>query len=75
MIICSCNRITDHDLRSAMREILGKDAHVIITPGRIVHKLGHKLECARCAALLNAKIVESLDPPARQTQHDRGKVT
>ena len=48
-----------------MQEILSNDAHAFITPGRIMHKMGFKMECARCAPLVNAKIVKGSVPGAQ----------
>jgi bacterioferritin-associated ferredoxin len=54
MIVCSCNVLTDHDVRSAMSgtEELPRTAH------QVYGCLGCRVECGRCVATIR-KIMDS----------------
>ncbi|MGR3805540.1 (2Fe-2S)-binding protein [Marinibacterium profundimaris] len=66
MIICSCQRISDHDIHSAIDWMRKSDPATIITPGKIYHALGKKPDCGRCMHLFVATMRESanLEVPA-----------
>jgi len=54
MIVCSCNVLTDHDVRSAMSgtDQLPRTAH------QVYGCLGCRVECGRCVATIR-KIMDS----------------
>jgi len=51
MIICSCTVITDHDIESALIEILKEPNALIPTPGVVFRHLQKKMNCCGCAPL------------------------
>ena len=52
MIICHCQSITDHEIRSAVDWMRAADADTVITPGRIYRALGKRADCGGCMPLL-----------------------
>lgn len=48
MIVCHCNSITDHEIRSAVDWMRASDPETIITPGKIYRALGKRAECGGC---------------------------
>lgn len=48
MIICHCNGITDHDIRSTVDWMRAADPETIITPGKIFRALGKRADCGGC---------------------------
>ena len=61
MIVCSCNVISDHDVRSAVESAqnLPRNAK------QIYGCLGCSAECGRCARTIKAIIDEALGPCAK----------
>ncbi|PJN96406.1 (2Fe-2S)-binding protein [Amaricoccus sp. HAR-UPW-R2A-40] len=51
MIICSCSRVTDGDIRDAIAWMRAADPYVLITPGKIFRALGKAAECGGCIRL------------------------
>ncbi len=51
MIVCSCARITDRDIHSAIDWMRGSDPYTLITPGKIYRALGKTPQCGGCIRL------------------------
>jgi bacterioferritin-associated ferredoxin len=62
MIVCSCNVLTDHDVRSAVTatDELARSAK------QVYGCLGCSAECGRCARTINKIITEALGACARE---------
>jgi bacterioferritin-associated ferredoxin len=56
MIVCSCNVISDHDVRAA---VTAADA-LPRTPGQVYRCLGCSAECGRCARTIKKILDEAL---------------
>ncbi len=52
MIVCHCQNISDHDIRSAVDWMRASDPETIITPGKIYHALGKRADCGGCMPLI-----------------------
>jgi bacterioferritin-associated ferredoxin len=61
MIVCSCNVITDHDVRNAVTTA----DELPRNPKQIYGCLGCSAECGRCARTIKTIIDEALGPCAR----------
>ena len=48
MIVCHCNGISDKDIHAAIDWMRAADPTTIITPGKIYHALGKKVDCGGC---------------------------
>jgi bacterioferritin-associated ferredoxin len=48
MIVCSCNRITDVELRTAIREMLVEEPWQLIVPNKLFHYLQERGKCGFC---------------------------
>ncbi|WP_101067402.1 (2Fe-2S)-binding protein [Roseovarius salinarum] len=48
MIVCHCNSITDKEIEAAVEWMRAADPDTIITPGRVYHALGKKVDCGGC---------------------------
>jgi bacterioferritin-associated ferredoxin len=71
MIVCSCNVISDHDIRNAV-----SNADELPRNARDVYGcLGCSAECGRCARTIKTIVDQALGPCARRCQvgcgHDR----
>lgn len=64
MIVCSCNVISDHDVRSAVHaaEDLPRNAR------QVYGCLGCSVECGRCASTVKTIIEEALGTCAKSCQ-------
>lgn len=51
MIVCSCCRVTDTDIRDAIAWMRAADPYTLITPGKIYRALGKSAECGGCIKL------------------------
>ena len=58
MIICSCNRLSDRDVRACCRSAQGAPARVL----ELYTRLGCAPQCGRCAPTLQAIMREARDP-------------
>ena len=64
MIVCSCNFISDHDVRNAVSA-----ADDVVRRAKQVHGcLGCSMECGRCARTIKGIIDEALGACARACQ-------
>jgi bacterioferritin-associated ferredoxin len=51
MIICHCQRITDHDIHAAIDWMRAPDDKTIITPGKVYRALAKAADCGGCMPL------------------------
>ena len=56
MIVCSCCRVTDTDIRDAIAWMRAADPYTLITPGKIYRALGKSVECGGCIKLFVEKM-------------------
>ena len=61
MIVCSCNFISDHDVRSAVAE----SSDAVRYAKQVYGCLGCSAECGRCARTIKSIIDEALGPCAK----------
>lgn len=61
MIICSCARISDHDIELALLDILNEPEAPIPTPGVVYRHLQKRMNCCGCAPLAVDVIYAKLD--------------
>ncbi|NPV20783.1 (2Fe-2S)-binding protein [Bradyrhizobium aeschynomenes] len=64
MIVCSCNVISDHDIRKAVTSA----DELPRSPKQVYGCLGCSAECGRCARTIKTIIDEALGPCARNCQ-------
>jgi bacterioferritin-associated ferredoxin len=59
MIVCSCNVVTDHDVRATLsaREDIPR------TTGQVYQFLGCHAQCGRCASTIRRIMDEALSTP------------
>ncbi len=48
MIICSCNVISDNDIRAAISKIRKRTPDTMLTPGKVYKQLGKRAQCGTC---------------------------
>ncbi|MBI6629926.1 (2Fe-2S)-binding protein [Pontibaca sp. S1109L] len=51
MIVCHCNAITDHEIRSAVDWMRAANPDTIVTPGKVYRALGKQAECGGCMSV------------------------
>lgn len=51
MIVCSCSRISDHDIELALLDILNQPEAPIPTPGVVYRHMQKRMQCCGCAPL------------------------
>lgn len=61
MIVCSCTRISDHDIELALLDILNQPEAPIPTPGVVYRHLQKRMNCCGCAPLTIEVIYAKLE--------------
>ena len=65
MIVCSCNVLSEQELRRAVAGLRTKDPCAVITPGRALHTVGKRIRCHGCLKTL-FEIIAAEDTPRRR---------
>lgn len=58
MIVCSCNRFTDHDIRDAAETLAEKKGERGITANAIYHAVGKRPQCGCCRVMIEAVLLQ-----------------
>ena len=48
MMVCSCNLITDKDIKEAIVSLLDEDCWQLIVPGKVYHAMQKRGRCCGC---------------------------
>ncbi len=48
MLVCSCNYITDTEIREVITELLDQDCWQLIVPAKVYHAMGKRGRCCGC---------------------------
>jgi bacterioferritin-associated ferredoxin len=48
MMVCSCNLITDKDIKEAITSLLDEDCWQLIVPGKFYHAMSKRGRCCGC---------------------------
>ncbi|MBL0374926.1 (2Fe-2S)-binding protein [Rhizobium sp. KVB221] len=48
MMVCSCNIITDNDIRDVIVSLLDEDCWQLIVPGKVYHAMQKRGRCCGC---------------------------
>ena len=48
MLVCSCNYITDKEIKAVITEMLDEDCWQLIVPGKVYHAMGKRGRCCGC---------------------------
>lgn len=48
MLVCSCNYITDKDIRDTIIQLLDEDCWQLIVPGKVYHAMAKRGRCCGC---------------------------
>jgi bacterioferritin-associated ferredoxin len=68
MIVCSCNVLTDHDVRAT----LSGDETAPRTAGEVYGCLGCSAQCGRCARTIRRIMDEALESAGTTCCHNNG---
>ncbi|MEM6679198.1 MAG: hypothetical protein AAF675_15135 [Pseudomonadota bacterium] len=73
MILCSCTLLKSAALTDAIETALDRDPQAVLTPGRVFHQTGRRIECGRCCALVNQRIARELERLRPATPDRKGR--
>lgn len=48
MLVCSCNYITDQDIREVITQLLDEDCWQLIVPAKVYHAMSKRGRCCGC---------------------------
>ncbi len=61
MIVCSCTVISDHDIETAVAEIMSGPRALLPTPGVVFRHLNKKMICTGCVPMAVSVIYAAMD--------------
>ena len=70
MMVCSCNLITDKDIKEAITSLLDEDCWQLIVPGKVYHTMQKRGRCCGCFPNVVDLIVKTTEEyhAARQSE-------
>lgn len=70
MLVCSCNLITDKDIKEAIISLLDEDCWQLIVPGKVYHAMQKRGRCCGCFPNVVDLIVKTTEEyhAARQSE-------
>ena len=74
MIVCSCTRISDHDIELALLDILNQPEAPIPTPGVVYRHMQKRMQCCGCAPLAVDVIYARLEVLQQQRRNQKANV-
>ena len=72
MMVCSCNLITDKDIKEVITSLLDEDCWQLIVPGKVYHAMQKRGRCCGCFPNVVDLIVRTTEEyhAVRQSQGD-----
>jgi bacterioferritin-associated ferredoxin len=72
MLLCSCNLITDKDIKEVITSLLDEDCWQLIVPGKVYHAMQKRGRCCGCFPNVVDLIVKATEEyhAARESQGD-----
>jgi len=61
MMVCSCNIITDKDIREVITSLLDEDCWQLIVPGKVYHAMQKRGRCCGCFPTVVDLIVKTTE--------------
>ena len=74
MLICSCNIISEQEIRSVITDLLDRDPWQLIVPLQVYHEMGKRGRCCGCFPRLLDLIVEVSEAYHRDLESEDDKV-
>ncbi|MBO3758172.1 (2Fe-2S)-binding protein [Ciceribacter sp. L1K23] len=74
MLVCSCNYITDKEIRSVITELLDEDCWQLIVPAKVYHAMGKRGRCCGCFPNVVDLIIQTTEDYHVQRRSDDANV-
>nr|WP_299503311.1 (2Fe-2S)-binding protein [uncultured Rhizobium sp.] len=74
MMVCSCNIITDKDIRDVIISLLNEDCWQLIVPGKVYHAMNKRGRCCGCFPSVVDLIVQTTQDYHAARESDNGEV-
>ncbi len=74
MLVCSCNFITDREIRDVIIEMLDEDCWQLIVPGKVYRAMEKRGRCAGCFPNVVDIIVETTEEYHRNAATEDARV-
>jgi len=74
MMVCSCNVITDKDIREVIVSLLDQDCWQLIVPGKVYHAMQKRGRCCGCFPNVVDIIVKTTEEYHAQRQSQGAEV-
>jgi BFD-like [2Fe-2S] binding domain. len=74
MLVCSCNYITDKEIKSVITELLDEDCWQLIVPAKVYHAMGKRGRCCGCFPQVVDLIIQTTEEYHLQRRPDDANV-
>ncbi|MCL6709042.1 hypothetical protein M8R20_18830 [Pseudomonas sp. R2.Fl] len=74
MLVCSCNYITDKEIKSVITELLDEDCWQLIVPAKVYHAMGKRGRCCGCFPNVVDLIIQTTEEYHVQRRSDDANV-
>lgn len=74
MLVCSCNFITDKDIKEVINELLDEDCWQLIVPGKVYHAMSKRGRCCGCFPTVVDLIISTTEEYHRRRQTTEAEV-
>jgi bacterioferritin-associated ferredoxin len=74
MMVCSCNIITDNDIREVITSLLDEDCWQLIVPGKVYHAMGKRGRCCGCFPTVVDLIISTTEDYHARRQSEGSEV-
>ncbi|MFM2281223.1 MAG: hypothetical protein RLZZ444_3454 [Pseudomonadota bacterium] len=74
MMVCSCNLITDKDIKDTIVSLLDEDCWQLIVPGKVYHAMSKRGRCCGCFPNVVDIIVKTTEEYHARRNHNDAEV-
>jgi bacterioferritin-associated ferredoxin len=74
MLVCSCNYITDMEIREVINELLDEDCWQLIVPSKVYHAMSKRGRCCGCFPSVVDLIIQTTEDYHARRQSTDGEI-
>ncbi|MCX8999532.1 (2Fe-2S)-binding protein [Rhizobiaceae bacterium BDR2-2] len=74
MLVCSCNYITDKEIKDVINEFLDEDCWQLIVPAKVYHAMAKRGRCCGCFPTVVDLIISTTEDYHRRRQSTEAEV-
>ncbi len=74
MLVCSCNYITDTEIKATINDLLDEDCWQLIVPAKVYHAMAQRGKCCGCFPTVVDLIISTTEEYHRRRQSTEAEV-